>query len=72
MGKGDKNSVYLPPLIINSEKPFSAYRLVLRQSDLPCIPYLKGTFLRNLLHIDEAYEGVKKDDCGNNIINITF
>jgi len=26
--------------LLNSEKSFSAYRLALKQSELPCVPYL--------------------------------
>jgi len=26
--------------LMNSEKSFAAYRLALRQSELPCVPYL--------------------------------
>ncbi|KAL6598368.1 ras GEF [Neocallimastix sp. 'constans'] len=55
--------------LMNSEKSFSAYRAALKQSDLPCVPYL-GVFLRDLLYIDEANKGVKKDENGNDIINI--
>jgi len=55
--------------LLNSEKSFSAYRLALKQSELPCVPYL-GVFLRDLLYIDEANKGVKIDENGNEIINM--
>lgn len=55
--------------LMNSERSFSAYRLALKQSELPCVPYL-GVFLRDLLYIDEANKGVKKDENGNDVINI--
>ncbi|KAI8916676.1 ras guanine nucleotide exchange factor domain-containing protein [Powellomyces hirtus] len=38
--------------LMSSDKSFALYRQALRQSELPCIPYL-GVFLRDLVYIDE-------------------
>ncbi|KAI8929331.1 ras guanine nucleotide exchange factor domain-containing protein [Entophlyctis helioformis] len=50
--------------LMSSEKSFAHYRTALKQSSLPCVPYL-GVFLRDLLYIDEANKDYKADGTVN-------
>ncbi|KAL2913029.1 hypothetical protein HK105_207484 [Polyrhizophydium stewartii] len=50
--------------LMSSFKSFARYRVALKQSSSPCIPYL-GMFLRDLLYNDESHKDFKPDGTVN-------